>query len=399
MRFAGWVRVVAGLGLFAGAQMLTGCGAFFVCQGKASCPTTTTSTTTGDYAFVSNNATNDVYLNAYVVSSGTLVSATGSPDNLGIVPQAMAVTPSNGFLYAVGQQGGIYGWTIGTGGAITVLNSGLALANDNGVSICISPDGKWLFSLQAAALGATSTTVNEYAIQSSGGLTIASSGIAPSSQNTASTTVVPTSIKIAPSGNFLAVDLGVGGVEIYGFSTSTGTVTVAGKIGLSSATSGIYAIGIDANNYLYAAGTVLANNGLGVVSYLVSSAGVPAAASTSNASISATSSGTPTAIEFSSKSTYVYVASYVASTGAATIAQFSTANGVLTALSPATVNGPTQVAALGHDASGNYLVAAGHDTNSGIQIFSISSGGILSLTNSVASATTTGVPATLAMSH
>ena len=66
---------------------LTGCP-FFVCQ-KSSCTDSTTSSTTGDYAYVSNSASGTTYLDGFQVSGGSLVAATGFPLSLGYVPAAM----------------------------------------------------------------------------------------------------------------------------------------------------------------------------------------------------------------------------------------------------------------------------------------------------------------------
>jgi len=386
MRVSGW-RVAAAAGFALGAQMLTGCAGFFVP------PSTTTSTSTSsttDYAFVSNSASGSNYVNGYVVSSGTLVAATSSPASLSFTPQAMAVTPSNGYLYMVSETTGIYGYSVGTGGALTAINSGNLLASDSAASMAVSPDGNWLFTLETALSGASQTTINVYSINSGGTLSIHQSGITASTQLSGNP-ITPEQIRVAPSGEFIAVTLGTGGAEVYPFTTSSGTVGTGQGISPASASSGIYAVGIDSNNYMYLAGTILSGGGEGVVSLGVTSSGTLTNGATA---VSSQSVGTgPVWIEVSSSSNYVYVANFTSST----ISEFSTSSGVLTSLG--TVNAPTNVGALGHDSSGSYLLALGYGSTSGTQIFAIGSTGTLTENNSAASGTSTSVPAAIAMSH
>ena len=98
--------------------LLTACGNFFSCEGKADCPCATgvTSTTinpcggstgstgsgssTDDYAYVANSASSSNSVNGYNLASGTLTAVTGSPFNFDYSPTALVVTPADTFLYA-----------------------------------------------------------------------------------------------------------------------------------------------------------------------------------------------------------------------------------------------------------------------------------------------------------
>ncbi len=68
-------------GLAAGAGLsmllaLTGCGAFFQCEGKASCGTGSggSETGSGDYLYVSNVPNNQNAISAYDIYTGTLTA-------------------------------------------------------------------------------------------------------------------------------------------------------------------------------------------------------------------------------------------------------------------------------------------------------------------------------------
>lgn len=376
------MAAVAGLSL-----MVTGCNGFFVYPGS----TGTTNQTTADYAYVANSATGSTYLNGYVVSSGTLVATTSSPYSLGYVPQAMAITPSDGYLYIASDSaistGAIYGYSIGTGGALSILGGGLALISENVASIDISPDGQWLF-----ALDSTSGQLNVYKIATTTGLLSFFTYANVTTQNSANTQVVPKSVRIAPSGEFVVCALGTGGAEIFPFNTSTGVLGAAsGAINPNVAADGVNAIAIDANNYIYAVGTFGANNTPGLQVFSTTSAGVDTAVGSTY-----TVGNGPNSVVVSTSSNYVYVGNQTDST----ISAFSTSSGTLTALNTgAAYNAPTDVGALGRDSSGGFLLASGYNATSGIQLYMIGSTGLLTASNSAGSGTTTAYPSPVALVH
>ncbi len=370
---------------------LTGCGSFFQCEGKADCPATGTGTGTGttsvDYAYVANSAKGSTYINGYTLASGALTAATGSPFSLGYSPSAMAVTPANTFLYIASDSdltstglGNIYGYTIGTGGALTILAGGSPLLNENVTSIDISPDGQWLFALDTDGL-----TFEQYSINSSTGiLTLAS---IYNITGATGQVVTPVSLKVAPSGDFIVIALGTAGAETFSLITSTGQVGVtATTISPATAAIGINAVAVDGNNYLYCAGTA------GLQVFSTTTAGVPTlqkAYKTGNASRS---------IVINSASTYVYVGNYDDST----ITGYAIGtSGVLTALTGSPFAAPANVNALARDSTSAYLIASGYSTTSGIQLFSIGSAGALTLTSSGSAATGTSllIPGVIAATH
>ena len=375
---------------------LTGCGAFFQCEGKSDCPASSTGTGTGtgtgsgsDYVYISNSASGSTDMNGFDISSGALTPTSGSPYSLGFVPVAMAITPSDTYMY-ISSGVAIMGYSIGTDGALTILNtggsSGTTLEEENCGAIAISPDGQWLFSLNTNDL-----TMEEYSIPSSTGI------ISPVANyqitNSFGGAILSSSIEVAPSGAFIAVGLGTAGTEIFSFNTSTGAATYASQIEAASSTSGDYAVAIDTNNNLYVGAT---NN---LYRYSVTSAGLPTQVSTS-----ATGTSGPNSVALAGTA-YVYAGSENATSTSTTpiISGFtaSTSN-PMAQVSGSPNTGPTRVSAIGVDKTGAYLVAAGYNSTSGIQLFSIGSAGALTPVSSSGSAgtgTTTIIPTVMALTH
>jgi 6-phosphogluconolactonase len=373
--------VLGGLALGA-----TGCAGFFVCENKPACPASgTTGSTTADYAYVSNSATGSTYINGYAVSGGTLTAATGSPYNLGFVPQAMVVTPNNSFLYVASPLTSgiayIYGYSIGTGGALSLINSGTALASEPTAAMTMSLDGNYLFVLNSTTEELDQFTVNT----SSGGLTL--TGSYPYVGANGNTSVSVLSVKEAPSGDFLVCVLGQGGVLTFPYNSSTGMVNSSFfTIPPANSSSGFYSAAVDANGYLYVAGTA------GLQVYSTTSTGVATQVSSTAYAIG----NGPRATVLNSTSSYVYTANE----GSGTItADAVGTSGALTTISGSPFSGPPSVGDLGVDSSGTYLVAAGSSSSTGIQLFSIGTGGALSLLGSAASGTSGAGPIVIAMTH
>ena len=356
---------------------LTGCGGFFVYPGSTTTTTTGTGSggsTTTDFAYVANSSSGSTYVNGYVISSGLLTAATGSPFNLDYTPTAISVTPNNGFVYmgtdSTVSTAAIYGYSIGTAGALSILNSGSALVTTENVSaLAISPDGNWLF-----ALDALSSDLEEYAINTSTGALTLETSYNLSGAN--SGVITPYSVQFAPTGDFLACALGTGGIETFAFDTTTGAANATTVISPASSANGVYAIAIDGNNNLYAAGTA------GLQVFSDTTAGTPTLLNTY------TVGNAPRAIVLSSTYDYVYVANEADST----ISGFSISNGALTALSGSPFAAPTGVDAIGRDSTGAYILAEGYNATSGIELYSIGTTGALAESSEAASGTTTSIP-------
>jgi 6-phosphogluconolactonase len=393
-------RAVRGAAAVAGlmlATALVGCGNFFVCQ-KASCTTGGGGGTTGpagDVAYVGNNVSAIASINGYTLAKPTLTAATNSPYAIGITPTAMAVSRNNGFLYVASALttatpvAGIYGFTVGSGGALSVLNGGFAMVSLSSVAAMdVSPDGNWLVVTTANDTTAASpVTITAYGLNTTSGM-ITSATPLPYGPPTGS---IVSALKVAPSGQFISVALGTGGVYTFPFTTSTGLIGTPALTSFSS--GGAYDVAIDSNNYLYIAATG------NIFVYGVSTAGLPNASPVS-------STGTPTAAggPFSlalDGTSYLYAsASDGASTPTYLIYGFSIKNGVLTPLSTATIAAPASTTRLAVDSTGAYLLAAGYDASAGLKMYSIASGtGVLTSLDTAPTGASTIVPTSLALSH
>ena len=352
---------------------LTGCKGFFVPPGSTSTGTGTGTGSSGtDYAYVGNSSSGSSYLNGYLLSSGALTATTSSPYNLNYTPTAVAVTPSGSFVYIAADSAvstaGVYGYSVGTGGALTILNSGTALSTQPEESLAISPDGNWLFALNSAQ------TLDEYTIDTStGGLTLSNSF---ELSGASGGVITPYTIEVSPTGDYVACALGTGGVEIFSLDESTGALGTANLISPSSSSIGIFALAIDGSDYLYAAGTA------GLQVFSVTTAGTPPALSPYPIGSS------PRSVALSTNYNYVYVANQ----GSSTISAFSTASGVLTALAGSPFAAPTSVGAIGADSTGNYLLAEGYGGTSGIELYTIGTAGALTQSGEAASANATANP-------
>ena len=163
------VRVCAAAGV-GSTLLLAGCNNFFVCQ-KASCPSSGSGSgsTTTDYLYVSNATAGTTYISGYDIGSGALTAISGSPFNLDYIPVAMNVSPNDDFLYIASATNasnpGIYVYSIGSTGALSIQNSGDVDISGDISSMDISSDGGYLFTVNT--LG---TLLTEYQINSSTGL-------------------------------------------------------------------------------------------------------------------------------------------------------------------------------------------------------------------------------------
>lgn len=388
------------LGIFA-PLLLSGCQGFFVCEGKASCPSSGSGSGSGsgDYVYVSNAASGSTYLAGYDLSDGKLTALSNFPYPLGYVPVALSVAPSNKYLYAATLPGvtnpGIYQYTIGSDGS---LSGGSLLITEAVSSMDISPDGNYLFVVDTDGL-----TMNEYSVVTSTG---ALSLIGPFSlpNTTGATCVLPAgsslpasqscTVKVAPGGAFVVVAMGTAGDAIFPYSSSsgiTGTNTFIPSGTTSASPTGDYSVAMDKNNYAYVART----NVLAV--YSIASNG----AATQQFTQSYTSGTVPRSVTLSYDPT-TGVSSYVytANEGASTISGFTIGStGGLTQLGGSPFAAPANVSALGVDNTGKYLVAAGYDGTSGVELYSLGSSGTLSLADKAGSGTSTAYPAILALTH
>ena len=388
-------RGCAALGLSA-ILLLAGCHNFFICEGKADCPSSGGGgggSTTSDWVYVSNAAVNSTSISAYDIGNGSLAAISGSPYNIGFAPVAMVVSPSNAFLYAATMSTagnpGIYLFNINSTGQLSSANGGNALITAQISTMDISPDGNFLFTVDEAG-----SALTEYSINSSGLLALATSlPLPPTLCPLAGSPISQTcTVKVAPSGQFVVASLGSAGTIIYPYSSTQGiTSTSPTLIGSGTTTSnptGDYSVTLDKNNFIYIARTAA------LAVYQITDASGDA---TLQFNFPFSGTVTPRSVVLSLSQGYVYTANQ----GAGSISAFTIgSSGTLTQVSGSPFTGPASVASIGTDKSGNYMVAVGYNGSSGLQLFTIGTTGGLTLITSAGEGTSTStIPAILALSH
>jgi len=192
------------------ALLMAGCGQFFPKE------TTPPPNTSSNFLYVANNATND-FAGLGITSTG-LTNIANSPYALGVQPSALAITPSNSFLYVSSLSGAIYAFSIASSGVATVANNGSAVVSQiSPTGLRVDSTGKWLIAVDLTP------AVYVFAINSDGTLTQQGSTLPldPGS---------PNHVYITPSNSLVYVSLGVGGVDILTFNSGSGVITKTNQI-------------------------------------------------------------------------------------------------------------------------------------------------------------------------
>ncbi|MGA7315102.1 MAG: beta-propeller fold lactonase family protein [Silvibacterium sp.] len=196
------------------SQALSGCGQFF--------PPETSSGGggggTGSNAdiYVGNNNTANIA--GFSIASTGINTLANSPYSLGVSPSALAITPTNSFLYVSSLAGGIFAYSIGTGGALTIANNGSAVVSGiSPTALRVDSTGQWLIVVDPTPAAYV------FAINTSTG-TLTSAGTVPLGTGS------PNHMTIAPNNSLVYVSLGTGGVAILTFNATTGVLTNTNQV-------------------------------------------------------------------------------------------------------------------------------------------------------------------------
>src|ERR1039457_2818925 len=210
MMITGWTRVVPGAALLRGCFLwasllgvgfLAGCGDFW--QAPSSTTTTTPTGASSGVFYVLNQQTAQIA--GYSVVSGTLTPVSGSPYTLpgSAEPLAIAIAPNGTFLYVSTALDGIYLYTTGSGGALTLGNSSSAISADLATSMQVDATNQWLVEG-----GPNQAILHAIAISSSTGL---------ATSKTEQTVPLPATtihqLTISPDNTHIFVALGASGTE------------------------------------------------------------------------------------------------------------------------------------------------------------------------------------------
>jgi 6-phosphogluconolactonase (cycloisomerase 2 family) len=209
---ARYQRISSIVALLLAGLTLAGCGKFFV---KETNPTPPSGS--GNYFYVANTTTLSVA--GFSVGSSNLTNTSNSPYGLGVAPSAMAVTPNGSFIYVATLAGAIYGYSVGTDGSLTLMNSGNALITGiSPIALKVDPSGQWLVAVDL------SPAAYVFSINTSSGLLTQQGN--PLGLDAGS----PNRIVFTPSNGLMYVSLGTGGVDICTFNSATGVVTKTNQI-------------------------------------------------------------------------------------------------------------------------------------------------------------------------
>jgi len=277
----------------------TGCD-FFVSQNNC-----TDCTTTGDYLYVGNG--NNTNIAGFSVgTTGALSVLNGSPYNNGVAGLALAITPTNTFMY-VATTNGIYCYLINSDGSITVQNSGSAVAQDVVASAMqVDSTGNYLLAA-GVGISLAAQAIGIYQINTSTGLLTALTGSPlPLYTGKASTATVvqPTAMLITPNNSYVYVSLQSLGVQVLTLGTggalSTGSAATFLPPLSTSSSPADYGLASDPNSkFLFVAEI---NTGLRVLSI-----GTNGTLNEISGSPYATGTG-PTGVTLDPTGSYVYVA-------------------------------------------------------------------------------------------
>lgn len=362
--------------LLLAAPLVAGCGDFWQAPSGSSTTTTTTTLSSGVF-YVLNQKTNQIV--AFDISSGTLttIDSYTSP----IEPLAIAVAPNNQFLY-VSTSSGIYLYTIGSNGALTLGNSGNAISADQAGTMQVDATNSWLVEAVSGV-----AELNAISINSSTGL------LASSTQQAIvlPTGATVTQLAISPGDSTSCTDcyvfaaMGTSGTEAVHFTpTSAGTDPFGsiGNIPVENTGGGANAVAIDPSNLLLYVGesdALPSETQSGGVRVFTIAANAIAEISGSPYSSGGTG---PSSILPASDGNYVYVANdAVSGSSIGNIASFSVSstNSSYSLSSISTASTGYVPLSLAADSSGNFLLVANSGGSPDLEAYTMSSGTLTSV--------------------
>jgi 6-phosphogluconolactonase len=298
-----------------------------------SCSSVNTSGTASGTGLLFVAAQGALTVQGYTIGLGNgSLNAIASPVSTGATPQAMAITPNLGTLFvANASANSVSTYQVSTDGSLTEQN-GTTATGTNPMALAMDPGGRFLFvanqgSSNVSVFSISGTTLTQ--VKGSPFTTIAP-GTFPATG--------PTALAVPPTGNFLYVANNfTNAVSVFAFDGSSGALTPA--------PGSPYTVGLNPSGLAISpAGTFLlvANTGSNNVDSFAICVAVSAICPQANGSMTLVSGSPfaagigPVQIVFEPNFNFVYVLNRQSSD----ISQysFSIGNGVLTALSPATIS-------------------------------------------------------------
>jgi len=339
--------------------------------------------TTSGVFYVLNQTTDQIV--ALNITSGALntIGAYTAPAPL---PSALTVAPNGQFLY-VSTPDGIYLYTIGSNGALTLGNGGTRISGDPASTMQVDATNSWLVEAISGTTELFAIAINP----STGELAAANEVEQPFKVGLPASTVTQLAISPGDSSScgdcYVFVAMGSGGTEAIHFNPSSANpFGSAGTIHPVNSASGDNAVAVDPTNRLLYIGESDAlsgtqSGGLRVFTIATNAvneiAGSPyTTGGTGSSSILPTSDGN-----------YVYVANQsVSGSSTGSIAGFSVSTSSLTSIGTVAA-GPTGQLGLAEDSTHSYVLAVDFAGNPDLEAYTIGSG---TLTSVLTSATGTG---------
>jgi 6-phosphogluconolactonase (cycloisomerase 2 family) len=330
---------------------------------------------------VLNQTTNQIVVMSISSGALTTVDAYTTPAR----PLAIAVAPNGNFLY-VGTEGGIYLYTIGSGGSLTMGNGGVAISSYPATTMQVDSTNTWLIFAISGSNQLSAIAINS----STGNLAVAGEAQQYFPGGLPATT--PVQLAISPNDSssctdcYVFIAMGAGGTEAVHFNPANANpFGTSGTISLLNSNGGDNTVAVDPSNRLLYVGESAAVTGTqtgGLRAFTIAGNGVTEISGSPYAS-----QGTgPSSILPSADGNYVYVANQsVSSSSTDNIASFSVATTALTSIATATA-GPTGQIRLAEDSTGSYLLAVDFAGNPDLQAYTMSSG---TLTSALTGATGT----------
>jgi len=335
-----------------------------------------TASTSGNF-YVLNQTTNQIA--ALNISSGKL-NTIGAVTLPAPDPFAIAVAPNAQFLY-VSTANGIYLYTIGSNGALTLGFNGQPVALDQAQSMQVDSTNSWLVE-------AVTGTAQLYAIN------VNSTGTNAGTPVTANETkqpftlpaATPTQLAISPGDSssctdcYVFVGMGAGGTEAIHFNPSSANpFGASGNLAVKNSGGGANTVAVDPTNRLLYVGesdadpTAAQSGGLRAFTI--------AASALNEISGSPFSSGGtgPISILPTADGNYVYVANRtVGGSSTGNIAGFSVATSGLTSTG-AIAAGPSGQIGLAEDSTSSYVLAVDFVGGPDLEAYTMSSGTLTSV--------------------
>ena len=378
MKTGKWKGVALAAALLA-MGFVTACSGFWEAPSNSGSGGSTTSS--GNF-YVLNQQTKQIA--AYNIASGALKKISGSPYTLTSAPYSIAVDPNANFLY-VGTATGIFLYSIGSSGQLTLANNANVISQDIATTMQVDATGQWLVEAgpnlkELLAIRVNSTT-----------------GVPLST--TEQTTLLPAAtvqqLTISPDNAHVFVALGARGTQDVTFAAGQSTPFGSTfNIPTLNSAGAALSVAVDPTNRLLYIGETVAvsgNNtgGLRAINYnsLTELADSPYA----------TGGLAPVVIlplpYGANKGDYVYVANRTTSSGSTGLIQgfVVSASGTtysLVAMSNAAIAGTTPEGMV-QESAGNYLLVVNSGGNPDLQAFTFDSTTAGKLDSALTSATGT----------